>query len=90
MPHMSTSTRTLSEAERREQILAAARAVFDENGYEPATVSEIVRRASVAQGTISRDTDAQPRVTLPIMVNLSNHRQVYSAYTDTHLRTSGI
>ncbi len=48
---MTTSTRTLSEAERREQILAAARAVFDEKGYELATVSEIVRRAGVAQGT---------------------------------------
>ena len=41
----------MSEAERREQILAAARAVFDEKGYELATVSEIVRRAGVAQGT---------------------------------------
>ena len=41
MPRMSTSTRTLSEAERREQILAAARAVFDEKGSEPATVSEV-------------------------------------------------
>ena len=49
---MTTSTRTLSEAERREQILAAARAVFDEKGYELATVSEIVRRAGVAQGTL--------------------------------------
>ena len=48
---MTTSTRTLSEAERREQILAAARAVFDEKGYELATVSEIVSRAGVAQGT---------------------------------------
>ena len=48
---MTTSPRTLSEAERREQILAAARAVFDEKGYELATVSEIVRRAGVAQGT---------------------------------------
>jgi AcrR family transcriptional regulator len=48
---MTTSARTLSEAERREQILAAARAVFDEKGYELATVSEIVRRAGVAQGT---------------------------------------
>ena len=51
MPRMTTSTRTLSEAERREQILAAARAVYDEKGYELATVSEIVRRAGVAQGT---------------------------------------
>lgn len=48
---MVTESRTLSEAERRQQILGAARAVFDEKGYESATVSDIVRRAGVAQGT---------------------------------------
>ena len=48
---MVTESRTLSEAERRQQILKAARAVFDEKGYESATVSDIVRRAGVAQGT---------------------------------------
>ena len=46
-----TTTRTRSEAERREQILGAARAVFDEKGYESATVADIVKRAGVAQGT---------------------------------------
>jgi AcrR family transcriptional regulator len=51
MLRMTISTRTLGEAERREQILAAARAVFVEKGYELATVSAIVRRAGVAQGT---------------------------------------
>lgn len=40
-----------TEEDRKEQILAAARAVFDEKGYEKATVSDIVRRAGVAQGT---------------------------------------
>ena len=41
----------MSEAARREQILSAARLVFDEKGYESATVSEIVSAAGVAQGT---------------------------------------
>ncbi|MDA0799663.1 MAG: TetR/AcrR family transcriptional regulator [Chloroflexi bacterium] len=40
-----------TEEDRKEQILAAARAVFDEKGYDKATVSDIVRRAGVAQGT---------------------------------------
>ena len=41
----------MSETARREQILAAARQVFDEKGYESATVSDIVGRAGCAQGT---------------------------------------
>ena len=48
---MPVVTRTQSEAQRRRQILSAARSVFDEKGYESATVSDIVRMAGVAQGT---------------------------------------
>ena len=49
---MSTSTRKpRTEEDRKEQILAAARAAFDDKGYENATISDIVRRAGVAQGT---------------------------------------
>ena len=49
---MTTSTRKpRTEADRKEQILAAALAVFDEKGYETATISDVVRRAGVAQGT---------------------------------------
>ena len=36
---------------RREQILAAARSVLAERGYERTTVSQIATRAQVAQGT---------------------------------------
>ena len=38
-------------ADRRTQLLSAARSVFAKKGYEEATVSEIVGRAGVAQGT---------------------------------------
>ena len=38
-------------ADRRTQLLTAARTVFAKNGYDEATVSEIVGRAGVAQGT---------------------------------------
>lgn len=48
---MAVAERTQSEAQRREQILAAARAVFGDKGYESATISDIVKRAGVAQGT---------------------------------------
>src|SRR3954465_15980075 len=37
--------------DRRTQLLTAARAVFAKKGYDKATVSEIVTRAGVAQGT---------------------------------------
>src|SRR5215216_3890596 len=37
--------------DRRTQLLSAARTVFAKKGYEEATVSEIVARAGVAQGT---------------------------------------
>src|SRR3954451_21984760 len=37
--------------DRRRQLLRAARSVFSMKGYEAATVSEIVGRAGVAQGT---------------------------------------
>jgi AcrR family transcriptional regulator len=36
---------------RREELLAAARAVLAQNGYERTTVSSIASRANVAQGT---------------------------------------
>src|SRR5258705_11920982 len=49
---MSTRPRTRSRpADRRTALLAAARVVFAKKGYESATVSEIVGRAGVAQGT---------------------------------------
>ena len=48
------STRATSGAERAEreqQLLAAARRVFREKGYDGATVAQIVEEAGVAQGT---------------------------------------
>ena len=43
--------RSQDREERREQILGAARTVFAERGYHQATVSEMVKRCGVAQGT---------------------------------------
>ena len=48
---MAVARRTESETVRREQILAAARKVFRDKGYDGTTVSDIVEEAGVAQGT---------------------------------------
>ena len=48
---MAARRRTESEPVRRRQLLAAARKVFREKGYNGATISDIVREAGVAQGT---------------------------------------
>ena len=48
---MVRTRRTESQAVRREQLLAAARKVFRNKGYDNATISDIVRAAGVAQGT---------------------------------------
>ncbi len=63
---MTTTPRTLSETERRQQILAAARAVFNEKGYEDATVSDIVKRAGVAQGTFYLYFPSKKRVVIEL------------------------
>ena len=41
----------MSKAERRQRILAAARAVFAKRGYHQSTVDDIVAEAGVARGT---------------------------------------
>ncbi len=43
--------RTETETVRQEQILAAARKVFKEKGYDGTTIADIVKEAGVAQGT---------------------------------------
>ncbi len=42
---------TKSQEERRRELIDAARELFVQKGYEAASVSDIVRRADVAQGT---------------------------------------
>jgi AcrR family transcriptional regulator len=45
-------TRHLSEAERRAQILRAARAIFIERGYLAARVEDIAARAGISKGAV--------------------------------------
>lgn len=44
--------REYERARRKQEILLAARAVFDQNGFRHATVEQIAQRAEVAKGTI--------------------------------------
>lgn len=45
-------TRHLPEAERREQILRAARSVFVEDGYLSARMDDVARRARLSKGAV--------------------------------------
>ncbi|MEZ4241861.1 MAG: TetR/AcrR family transcriptional regulator [Myxococcota bacterium] len=45
-------TKHLSETERRNQILRAARAVFIEKGYLAARVEDVAKRASLSKGAV--------------------------------------
>jgi Bacterial regulatory proteins, tetR family len=44
--------RRVHNRDREEDILIAARAVFEERGFDAASVAEIARRSHVAEGTI--------------------------------------
>lgn len=50
--NVTAPRRKMEKAERREEILEAARAVFSEKGYQRATTKAIAKRAGVAEGTI--------------------------------------
>ncbi len=63
---MAVAERTQSEAQRREQILAAARDVFRDSGYESATISQIVERAGVAQGTFYLYFDSKKSIVIEL------------------------
>ena len=45
-------SRTKPKGERRSEIIEAALALFDENGYENTTVQQVAVRAGVAAGTV--------------------------------------
>jgi AcrR family transcriptional regulator len=63
---MAVAERTQSEAQRRKQILDAARAVFGDKGYESATISDIVKRVGVAQGTFYLYFDSKKAVVVDL------------------------
>ncbi len=52
MPRLSVHARRALAAERRQQILTAAAAVFAEKGFDRATISDVARAAGLAEGSI--------------------------------------
>ena len=51
-PSATQGRRERAKAEKRARILAAARALFEERGFERTSMSEVARAADVAEGTV--------------------------------------
>lgn len=51
-PSATLGRRERAKAEKRARILAAARALFEERGFERTSMSEVARAADVAEGTV--------------------------------------
>ena len=51
-PSAALGRRERAKAEKRARILAAARALFEERGFERTSMSEVARAADVAEGTV--------------------------------------
>lgn len=68
--------------EKRQRIIAAARRVFTENGFDGATTVEIARRARIATGTLF--LYARDKRELLLMV----FNDELEAITDTSIRTA--
>ncbi|MCI4012547.1 helix-turn-helix domain-containing protein [Brevibacterium sp. ZH18] len=65
-PSAMLGRRERAKAEKRARILAAARALFEERGFERTSMSEVARAADVAEGTVFRY--AATKVELLMMV----------------------
>jgi AcrR family transcriptional regulator len=67
MASSSIRSRRRPKAERVREILAAARDVFAEQGYDAAPVAEIARRAGVVEGTIYKHFDSKRDLLFRVM-----------------------
>ena len=71
--------------QRREDILAAARAVFCEKGYEHAAVAEIAARVGVVEGTLYRYFDSKRALLIAVL-----HDWYQSLFSDTAEALAGV
>ncbi len=84
---MSTKKRvTKPKEERRKEILAAARELFAEKGYEATAVSDIVAQVEVAQGTFYLYFPSKRAVALALLEETVN--EVVTALVETTPRFS--
>lgn len=64
----AASTLTKSQAARRERVIAAARALGSEGGYEVVQMREVADRADVALGTIYRYFSSKDHLLAAVLV----------------------
>lgn len=78
-------TKHLSEAERRAQILKAARAVFIEKGYLGARVQDVARRAGLSKGAVYFYFESKRELFLALVHE--EHEHTYSFLDDAERDT---
>ncbi len=73
-------TKHLSEAERKSQILRAARAVFIEKGFLAARVEDVAKRASLSKGAVYFYFSSKRELFMALVQE--EHEQTYSFLDD--------
>ena len=72
--------RERAKADKRARILAAARALFGERGFERTSMSEVARAADVAQGTVFQYAATKPELLMMVAEALwGAHEQANTA-----------
>ncbi len=85
---MSTRKRvTKPREERRQEILAAARELFAEKGYDATAVSDIVARVGVAQGTFYLYFPSKRAVAIALLEEIL--KEITTAVLETTAQLSG-
>ncbi len=74
---MTESRETRAKNERHTELLAIARMILAEKGFEATTISEIVARAGVAQGTFYLYFSS--KIALVVALNQEMNEQIVSA-----------
>ena len=77
----------LARQERVEDILAAARAVFCDKGYENTTVAEIASRMGVVEGTVFKYFPTKRELLLKVLENW--YEEMFGAYARDLAGVSG-
>jgi AcrR family transcriptional regulator len=76
-------------AEKRDQLVAAAREVFSEKGYHDATVDDITRTAGVAKGTFYLYFDEKREIYFELVRTFLQHVKDIGASVQREVKTPG-
>ena len=77
-----------NKIDRREELLRIAREIFAEKGFEATTVSEIVARAGVAQGTFYWYFPSKKSLMLTLAKEM--HQQIKHALLNSYTRSADL